>query len=126
MAFCDNPKCRFKDYEGVEVRYIKRSIPRLITADTPIDLHAPICDNETITVKCHLYNDMWTEKLIQRRFCDECVSHVETAEQKLEYLKFTAPGTYKQYLNDHGDNLLLHFVQSEWFARENANKKSPF
>ena len=126
MAFCDNPKCRFKDREGVEVRYVKRGLPRLITADTPIDLQAPICNTETITIKSHFYHDMWTEKLIKRRFCDECVSLVENAEKKLEYLKFTAPGTYRQYLNDHGDNLLLHFVQSEWFARENENKKSPF
>ncbi|MDD3002165.1 MAG: hypothetical protein PHF29_10460 [Candidatus Riflebacteria bacterium] len=49
---------------------------------------------------------------------------VEIAEKKLECLKFTAQGIYKQYLNDHGDNLLLRFVQSEWFARENANKKT--
>lgn len=44
MAFCDNPKCRFKDCEGAGVKYIKQGKPRLITANTPIDLHAPICD----------------------------------------------------------------------------------
>lgn len=126
MAFCDNPKCRFKDCEGVEVRYVKRGNPRLITADTPIDLHAPICDAETITVKCHLYNDLWAEKPIKRRFCDECVLLVEKAEKRLDYLRLNYPKSYQDYLNDHGDNLLLHFVQSEWFARENAKKKSPF
>lgn len=126
MAFCDNPKCRWKDCNGVSLLYVKRGLPRLRTADTPIDLHAPICDSKTITVKCHFYNDMWTEKPIKRRFCDECVLLVEVAEKKLECLKFAAPGTYKQYLKDHGDNLLLHFVQSEWFARENAKKKSLF
>lgn len=126
MAFCDNPKCRWKDRNGVEVIYIKRSIPRLRTADTPIDLHAQICDHETITVKCHLYHDMWTEKPITRRFCDECVDIVEKAERRLEYLRRNYPKSYADYLNDHGDNLLIHFVQSEWFARENGNKKSQF
>lgn len=126
MAFCDNPKCRFKDCEGVEVLYIKHSIPRMITADALIDLHAPICDNETIVVKSHLYNDLWTEKLIKRRFCDECVELVEKAKKRLEYLRRSYPKSFADYLKDHGDNLLLHFVQSEWFARENANKKSQF
>ena len=126
MAFCDNPKCRFKDCEGVEVRYIKRGIPRLVTVDAPIDLHAPICAHETIVVKCHHYNDLWTEKLIRRRFCDECVELVEKAEKRLEYLRRNYPKSFLDYLNDHGDNLLLHFVQSEWFARENASKKKPF
>lgn len=126
MAFCDNPKCRWKGCNGVEVRYMKRGIPRLITADTPIDLHAPICDNETIAVKCHLYHDMWTGELIKRRFCDECVDIVEKAEKRLDYLRFNYPKSYQDYLNDHGDNLLIHFVQMEWFARENANKKSLF
>ena len=126
MAFCDNPKCRFKDCDGVEVRYIKPSIPRLITADMPIDLHAPICNHEIITVKYHLYNDLWTEKLIKRRFCDECVELVAKAEKRLEYLRRTYPFIYQGYLIDHGDNLLLHFVQSEWFARENEHKKSQF
>ena len=102
MAFCDNPKCRFKD------------------------LHAPICAHETIVVKSHNYNDLWTEKLIKRRFCDDCVELVEKAEKRLEYLRRTYPVIYQGYLIDHGDNLLLHFVQSEWFAREHANKKSPF
>ena len=126
MAFCDNPKCRFKDCDGVEVRYVKMGLPRLISAETPIDLQAPICNTETITVKCRLYHDMWTEKLIKRRFCDECVPLVDKAEKRLEYLRRNYPKSYADYLNDHGDNLLLHFVQSEWFARENETKKSPF
>ena len=126
MAFCDNPKCRFKACEGVEFRYVKMGLPRLITAEAVLDLQAPICNTETIAVKSHLYHDMWTEKLIKRRFCDECVDVVEKAERRLEYLRRNYPKSYADYLNDHGDKLLLHFVQSEWFARENENKKSPF
>lgn len=126
MAFCDNPKCRWKDCNGVSVLYVKRGTPRLITADTPIDLHAPICDSKTIKVESHLYHDLWTEKPITRRFCDECVEFVDKAERRLEYLRRKYPKSYQDYLNDHGDNLLLHFVQSEWFAKQNAKKKSLF
>ena len=112
MAFCDNPKCRFKDCEGVEVRYVKMGLPRLITAETPIGLQAPICNTETITVKSHRYHDTWTERLIKRRFCDECVPLVDKAEKRLEDIRRNYPRVYLDYLNDHGDNLLLHFVQS--------------
>ena len=57
---------------------------------------------------------------------DDRARYTDKAEKRLEYIRRNYPRVYLDYLNDHGDNLLPHFVQSEWFARENENKKSPF
>jgi uncharacterized protein YlaI len=126
MAFCDNPKCRFKDCNGAYVRYIKMGKPRMFSSNDPIDIHAPLCDRKEIEIKSNLFIDTCTEKPIKRFFCDECKPLVDAATEKLKYWRYASPVAYKQYLIDHGDNLLLHFVQSEWFAREDPKKKSPF
>jgi uncharacterized protein YlaI len=127
MAFCDNPKCRFKDCNGSAVKYIKREIPYAASAMTdPVDLYRPLCKNEEVTVLTNFFTDTCTDKPIRRMFCDECRPLVDAATNRLKYLRRTYPLVYRDYWNDHGDNLLLHFVQSEWFARENSKKKSPF
>jgi uncharacterized protein YlaI len=127
MAFCDNPKCRFKDCNGSAVKYIKREIPYAVPAMTdPVDLYRPLCKSEEVTVLTNFFTDTCTDKPIRRMFCDECKPLVDAATEKLKYWRYASPVAYKQYLIDHGDNLLLHFVQSEWLAKENAKKKNQF
>lgn len=108
MAFCDNPKCRWHNCNGelTLIQYVE--------------------NGTKMKVENNEYADCLTGKQIRRFFCDDCAELVGKAEKRLRYMKNCYPKAYAGYLNDHGNNLLIHFVQSEWFARESENKKSPF
>lgn len=123
MAFCDNPKCRLKNFNGKTVVLPKFNSSARYFKTTETCVYSEF---DTVEIKNHRFIDDCAGNPIERVFCDECKDLVEKAEKRLRYIKNNYKLTYYDYLNDHGDNLLLHFVQSEWFARENANKKSPF
>lgn len=127
MAFCDNPKCRWKDCNGSAIKYIKREIPVAVPKMTdPVDLYRPLCKNEEVTVLTNFHNSVWSGDIVSHMFCDECIPLVDGAERELKHIIDYMPHFYSLLLQDHGENLLLHSVQSEWFARENASKKSLF
>jgi len=126
MAFCDNPKCRWKDCSGASIRYMKSGNPRVFSSTDPIDIYASIGNDVEVEVRTNFHNSVWSGGVVSHMFCDECIPLVDDAERELKHIIDHMPHFYSLLLQDHGENLLLHFVQSEWCARENTKKKSSF
>ena len=95
MAFCDNPKCKWSNCSGElsAVYYVE--------------------NGTKFMVKNNDFADMSTGKEIRRNFCDDCLMLAMRARRRLSEISASYPLVYQDYLNDHGDNLLLHFIQME-------------